>query len=342
MSNLPPPDPRSSRLGFDELVGVVVAFTIIGTILFVSLRQKNQGFSVKSLFPSLTTTAPTSPQASPDPTASSIPPEGLPRKVEQVAPSLETSAVKEAIPEEPIPTATPVSPPRVSQVTPLVPVPLVVTSPAPAETVTSTPARIVNFPDIPQDYWARPYIEVLAARGIVAGFQDGNFRPNQPVTRAEFAAQLEKAFDQKALAKPLNYKDVSSDFWASPAIQTTTKRGFVRGYPGEVFQPKQPILKVQALVALSKGLNLASTSPPNQVLKVYQDAAQIPKYAMNPVAAATVADLVVNYPNSKLLNPNQSATRAEVAALIYQGLVHAGQVKAIPSKYVVKSSQRQP
>jgi hypothetical protein len=77
-------------------------------------------------------------------------------------------------------------------------------------------------------------------------------------------------------------------------------------------------------------------------VKVYQDAAQIPKYALNPVAAATVAGLVVNYPNSQSLNPNRNATRAEVAALIYQGLVHAGKVKAIPSKYVVTSSQRQP
>ncbi len=346
MTNLPPPDPRSSRLGFDELVGVVVAFAVIGTILIVSLRQKDRGFSLGSLLPSLTT--PTSPQASPDPTASSIPPQGLPRNLEQVTPSPEPSAVREAIPEEPIPTATPVlpatpvTPQRVSQVPPLVPAPLVVASPAPAETVTPTPARTVNFPDVPQDYWARPYIEALAERGIVAGFQDGKFRPNQPVTRAEFAAQLKEAFDQKAVANPVNYKDVSSTFWASPAIQATTKSGFLRGYPGTVFRPEQQIPKVQALVALTKGLGLASTSSPNQVVKVYQDAAQIPKYVLNPVAAATVAGLVVNYPNSQSLNPNRNTTRAEAAALIYQGLVHAGKVKAIPSKYVVTSSQRQP
>lgn len=336
----PSPDPRSSRLGFDELLGIVVAFTVIGTILVVSLRQKDRGFSLGSLMPSLTTTQP-----SPNATASPTPATPLPTATEELQGNTPLPEPRATTPDPaPSPTVS-ATPQRVSRVTPFFPVPVVVSSPSPVATpsatspVTSpspTPQQAVSFSDVPQDFWARPFITALAARGIIVGFQDGTFRPNQPVTRAEFATQLAKAFEQKPVADALNYKDVPSDFWASQTIQETTRSGFMRGYPGNLFRPTQPIPKLEALIALTSGLNLASTSAPGQVLGVYQDAAQIPKYAVPKVAVATERGLVVNYPNPQLLKPKQNASRAEIAALVYQSLVQAGKAQAIPSKYVVK------
>ncbi|MBD0361556.1 MAG: S-layer homology domain-containing protein, partial [Coleofasciculus sp. C3-bin4] len=93
---------------------------------------------------------------------------------------------------------------------------------------------------------------------------------------------------------------------------------------------------VQVLVALASGLGLTPTASSKEVLQTYQDAKQIPNYAKQQVSAATKAGLVVNYPNPKLLNPNRDATRAEVAAFVYQALVEAGKVEPIPSKYVVQ------
>ncbi|MEW6493355.1 MAG: hypothetical protein AB1589_12745, partial [Cyanobacteriota bacterium] len=49
MTNLPPTDPNSSRLGFDELIGIVIAFATIGTILAVTLGQRDKGFNVNQL-----------------------------------------------------------------------------------------------------------------------------------------------------------------------------------------------------------------------------------------------------------------------------------------------------
>lgn len=218
--------------------------------------------------------------------------------------------------------------------------PQAVTAPAPVETTPPTTNRTVSFSDVPQNFWARPYIEALAGRGIIVGFQDGTFRPNQPVTRAEFAAQLTQAFDQKAVAQAPNYKDVPSNFWASAAIREAASSGFLKGYPGNVFQPNQRIPKVQALVALTNGLRLVPNSSPVGVLQVYQDAKQIPSYATQAMAAATERGLVVNYPNSKLLKPNQNATRAEVAAIVYQAMVQSGKAQAIPSQYIVKAGQQ--
>jgi hypothetical protein len=53
-----------------------------------------------------------------------------------------------------------------------------------------------GFPDVNSDDWAQPYIQVLNQEGIVAGYPDGTFRPQQAVDRDEFAAIIRQAFDR--------------------------------------------------------------------------------------------------------------------------------------------------
>jgi hypothetical protein len=72
------------------------------------------------------------------------------------------------------------------------------------------------------------------------------------------------------------------------------------------------------------------------VIRFYEDNSQIPPYAVDEVAAATTAGLVVNYPNPKRLNPQTMTNRAEAAALIYQALLQSGQVEKINSSYIVQ------
>ncbi|MBD2204273.1 DUF1565 domain-containing protein [Calothrix sp. FACHB-1219] len=189
------------------------------------------------------------------------------------------------------------------------------------------------FNDVPTGYWAKGYIEALASQQIIAGFPDGAFKPNDPVTRAQFAAIITKAFTPPAKRPAIQFKDVNSNFWAFAAIQSAYQGQFVSGYPEGTFKPQQQIPRVQALVALASGLNL--TTDNQNILSFYTDAAQIPKYALNQIAAATARQLVINYPTVKQLNPNRDATRAEVAAFVYQALVNAGRVPAIPSAYLV-------
>ncbi len=188
------------------------------------------------------------------------------------------------------------------------------------------------FRDI-KGLWAQPYIEALAAQNIIAGFPDGTFKPNEPVTRAQFAAIVSKAFSPKPQREAVNFGDVSRSFWGYQAIQTAYRGGFVAGYPGGLFQPKQEIPRVQALVSLANGLNLSVENP--NAISIYSDAGQIPNYAAGPVAAATQRKLVVNYPTPNQLNPNREATRAEIAAFVYQALVNSGRVKPISSPYLV-------
>lgn len=184
-----------------------------------------------------------------------------------------------------------------------------------------------------QGHWAQAYIEALAKRNIISGFPEGTFRPNDPVTRVQFAAIINKAFAPSARQATAQFSDVSSSFWGYQPIQVAVRGGFMKGYPEGVFRPDQQIPRVQVLVALASGLGFSSNDL--NVLSRYQDATQIPSWASNAVAAATQRQVVVNYPTLTQLNPNREATRAEVAAFVYQSLVNAGKADAIPSQYVV-------
>lgn len=205
---------------------------------------------------------------------------------------------------------------------------------APTPVPSSTPGATATFSDVAPDYWARPFIQALAARNVITGFPDGTFKPNEPVDRAEFAAMIQKAFNQKPIREldASAFKDVPADYWAASAIEEAFKTGFMTGFPGALFLPNQPIPKVQAIVALTNGLGLApSGSVADTVRSYYIDAGLIPTYAVNNVAAATQANAVVNYPNVRVLNPLMPLTRAEAAAHLYQALVRLGQVEPLAS-----------
>ena len=183
------------------------------------------------------------------------------------------------------------------------------------------------FSDI-QGHWAQQYIQALASQAIITGFPDGTFKPNDPVTRAQFATIVSKAFSPAAKNPATTFSDVPTKYWGFAAIQSASRGGFMTGFPGGVFRPDQRIPKVQALVALSNGLAFGAGDP--SVLSRFQDAA-----SQSPIAAATQRQIVVNYPTVAQLSPAREATRAEVAAFIYQALVNAGKAQAIPSPYVV-------
>ena len=195
----------------------------------------------------------------------------------------------------------------------------------------------VAFTDVPPGYWAKIYIEALSAKGVIAGFPDGTYKPDEPVTRAQFAAIINKAFAPPVKREAINFRDVSQDFWGYQAIQTAYRGAYLAGYPNRIFRPQQEIPRVQVLVSLANGLGLNAADQAS--LSLYNDAIQIPDYAKDPVAAATTKQLVVNYPTPNQLNPNREATRAEVAAFVYQALVNAGSVQPLPSPYLVRFTQ---
>jgi hypothetical protein len=196
-------------------------------------------------------------------------------------------------------------------------------------------AQAASFPDVPSSYWAFPFIQELANRGVIVGFPDGTFRPEEPVTRAQFAAMIRKAFNRPPIRNPIQFTDVPPNYWAQSAIEEAYTTGFMAGYPGNTFRPNENIPRAQVLVSLASGLNYGNRVPVDRVLQVFSDRGDIPTYARPGVAAATERQVVVNYPDIRLLNPNRVATRAEVAAFVYQALVSINQAPRIDSPYIV-------
>ncbi len=213
----------------------------------------------------------------------------------------------------------------------------------------ATPAnnQIAQASDVAGN-WAEPFITILVQKDIIKGYPDGTFRPDQPITRAEFAALLNKAFDLQPIREGRKFKDVPKNYWAAEVIQKAYRSGFLSGYPGS-FGPKQNLLRIQGLVSLVNGSKL-QPSGDLDLNSVFGDAAQVPSYGQNALVAATQKCIAVSveYDSSKLpggnFGPNTVATRADVAAYIHQVLVGSGRLPALDAsspanKYVASCPQ---
>jgi hypothetical protein len=192
-----------------------------------------------------------------------------------------------------------------------------------------------SFSDVSSNYWAADFIAALVNRGIIAGFPDGTFKPDAPVTRAQFAAMVGKAFDKAQVRSESKFVDVPRDYWATSAIQEAYTKGFLAGYPGNIFRPTQNIPREQVLVSLANGLSYKVAGETLSILSYYNDNENISEFARTPIATATEKKMVVNYPSLTYLNPTRNATRAEVAAFIYQALVSQQEARSINSRYIV-------
>ena len=104
-----------------------------------------------------------------------------------------------------------------------------------AQTIQAAPA----FSDVSTDHWAHDYIEGLAKANIINGFGDGTFRPNEAVTRAQYAAILRQAFlstqpfpvpsERLRRTQPAisTFADVPNDYWARNDIDMARRAGFL-------------------------------------------------------------------------------------------------------------------
>lgn len=186
------------------------------------------------------------------------------------------------------------------------------------------------FADVPAGYWAKPSIDALTARQVLSGLPDGTFAPDRPLSRAELAAQIANAFAMSAQTAPKAFDDLPADYWATDPIQQAVTMGFMTGYPNGEFRPTQTVSRLQVLVALAAGLSLPTTTASQQLLQQYADWQTVPPWAREQVGAAIQANIIrPNAETEQRLRPDEPATRAEVATLIYSALAYLGSVEAI-------------
>lgn len=111
------------------------------------------------------------------------------------------------------------------------------------------------FRDMPDDHWAYPSVLALYQKGVVSGFQDGFFRPDEPVTRAQFSVMLMKSIENNgrdAASADFSFRDLTPEHWAYKSIQDAVASGYLTGRPGQVFDPDAAITGGEIAVILCR------------------------------------------------------------------------------------------
>jgi hypothetical protein len=145
-----------------------------------------------------------------------------------------------------------------------------------------TPGVLVDI----NGHWAEPYIAAMAEQGIISGFGNGLFKPDEPVTRAQFAAILNKAFPSSqrfvlSLVLMMCLRTIGGR-WRSLKL---VPRAFCLGYGNGTFRPNANVSRMEILLALVNGWQMQGGGGGN-LPNLFTDAAQLPEWAVQPIAAA--------------------------------------------------------
>lgn len=109
------------------------------------------------------------------------------------------------------------------------------------------------FPDVASSRWSNNAISTMTNAGILKGYEDGTFRPEQPITRAEFAA-IAARFDSSLYVGDHQFSDIDGH-WAAEYIDRAAQKGWVNGYPDGSFRPDQPITRAEAMTLINAVLD---------------------------------------------------------------------------------------
>ncbi len=162
-------------------------------------------------------------------------------------------------------------------------------------------------------HWAESAIRQAVGSGLVKGFADGTFRPDQVVNRAEFVTMLGRALDLKDTGKKLEFKDMGSiPAWAQAFVSGAVDAGIISGYANGTFGPEKQLNRAEMVAMIVRA---AGIKPVTGASLSFADAKDIPQWAVPYIAAAVEKGLVSGVGQNRFA-PQQSATRAESLALI--------------------------
>ncbi|MBC7326058.1 MAG: S-layer homology domain-containing protein, partial [Moorella sp. (in: Bacteria)] len=162
--------------------------------------------------------------------------------------------------------------------------------------------------------WAFEQIEDLAAAGLVKGFEDGTFRPAQPVTRSEMTALLARLLDWPPAPREARFKDQLPE-WAKGVISAAVAQNIIKGYPDGTFQANNYITRAELCAILDRALKPA----PAKEKPGFKDNQEIPAWAKEAVARVVAGGLIRGYEDNTL-RPKAQVTRAEMATVLWRQL----------------------
>ena len=188
------------------------------------------------------------------------------------------------------------------------------------------------FSDVPSDHWAFYYIEELVARKAINGYPDGNFYPEETVTREAFAKIMVVAAGLTPMpARTATYADVPVDHWAFSYIETA--RPYMTAYQNQdrlFFYPANGALREDIAVAVVKlkGYDVRQTDV-SILNTMFFDVSSISEAARPYVATAVERGLITGY-DDRTFRGQGTITRSEAAAILWRAFQQGAGDKVIP------------
>ncbi|MFP5528396.1 S-layer homology domain-containing protein [Peptococcus simiae] len=158
-----------------------------------------------------------------------------------------------------------------------------------------------GFSDVKQGDWYANTVGYAVQKGIVAGYPDGSFRPNKPITRAEFSA-IAARFAALTDEKDITFIDLAADHWGYKAIRLAASHGWISGYPDDTFRPEQAITRAEVTSITNRMLNrhgdLAWIDSHSDLIIHFADVARTDWY-YEPIMEATMGHDFTRDPDGK-------------------------------------------
>ncbi len=181
------------------------------------------------------------------------------------------------------------------------------------------------FNDIGNFPWAQDAINSLYASGIISGYGDGSFAPQNSIKREEFVTIAVSAFYTDVLPGKISFSDVSETAWYFKNIAVAAKCGIINGISEALFGTGQSITRQDMAVILYRIAGGKLKVP--EAYNVFSDDGNIAEYAKDAVYALRAAG-VINGVTASEFAPQKNATRAETAVMIYRFINLVGKAGA--------------
>ncbi|WP_028552404.1 S-layer homology domain-containing protein [Paenibacillus sp. UNC451MF] len=180
---------------------------------------------------------------------------------------------------------------------------------------------MIPFSDTKQ-HWAEKTINTFIKLKVIDGYENGQFKPDSEITRAEFATIIDKVFqivDTNKQSVELN--DISSH-WAKEVIDKLAKAGILNGY-GQEFRPDQTITRAEMVAIISRIVNMNAVQGNNTVSE-FSDISQ--SFAAKQIQESAKAGIIAGKGGNKF-DPEAPSTRAEALTMILNTLNLSPQIK---------------
>lgn len=113
-----------------------------------------------------------------------------------------------------------------------------------------------DFSDVASGDWFNVTVSSLAQMGVIAGYEDGSFRPNAPITRAEFAAIATRFFAERGVTYNEGlFADITGDEWFADVVAAAADRGLLGGYPDGTVRPNATITRAESCAVVNRTLD---------------------------------------------------------------------------------------